>query len=971
RKTGEFTHFLANNAGSIAHNNLKDICYSRKRNKLYIGTHMGGLSIYDISRKTFRNPNLVDPSFRSKSWNVINHLFLYQDKILFMLTRNGIIKMDLDTEQIAPLFDGNTVYRGINFTIDSKDRIWIALEYMLVCINLKNEKEKKTYRYGEKGLGRCMVRKIFEDRNGQIFFGTEGSGLFVLNQKTDTFEGYNVEKDFLLSNYCYDIVQTPEGHLILSSGKGLSFFDPQGKTIRVIDLGTALPISGINIGCGMLVCANGEIFVGGVDGATSFFEYDFPATVKDYRLYFSGLSINNKPVHPEKKKGVIPQAIPYVDEIKLKHNQNNLILTFASDNYVSVLKQIVYEYRLFGFDDKWIKGTGNHISYTNLNPGDYTLVVREKQFDSEAIPRSIEMSIVIKSPLYATPLAYLLYVVLVLLIVYRFYRYQRLQLRLVTSLAFERKEKESIEKLNQAKLQFFSNISHEFRTPLTLVITQIELLLQKNSLAPSVYNKLMSVYKNASRLRDLITELLIFRKLEQGHVRLKVAEHELVGFVREIYDSFLELAKEVSIEFLFHPCQEEIYCWFDELQMQKVFFNLFSNAFKFTTAKGRIEVIIGVEDEEVWVKVIDNGAGIRKEDTDRIFERFYQTDNPVSNSSYTVGTGIGLALSKSIVELHRGSISVESAPGYGSIFIVRIPKNKDSFSEEELAVKTVEPDFGKPETLPEPSAFLKDEEDDDWTEEERPHILIVEDNEELLAVLLSLFTPTYHVTTAHNGKEGLQRALEECPDIILSDVRMPEMSGIEMCMQLKSNFDVCHIPVVLLTAFASVEQNIEGLQRGADDYIGKPFNTKLLIARCNNMIRNRIVLRKKFTHQRDFDTNLLATTPIDQHFLNEVDSILDRNLDNAEFEMNDLARELGISRSSLFVKFKALAGMTPNDFVLHYRLKRASILLKSNPELQIAEIAYQSGFNSPRYFSHCFKAQFNVTPAEYRKKEDS
>jgi DNA-binding response OmpR family regulator len=371
------------------------------------------------------------------------------------------------------------------------------------------------------------------------------------------------------------------------------------------------------------------------------------------------------------------------------------------------------------------------------------------------------------------------------------------------------------------------------------------------------------------------------------------------------------------------------------------------------------------------VKVVDNGAGIRKEDTDRIFERFYQTDNPVSNSSYTAGTGIGLALSKSIVELHRGSISVESAPGYGSIFTVRMPKDKSSFSEEELAVETVEPDFGQPGTLPEPLAFAKDEESSNWMEEERPHILIVEDNEELLTILLSLFTPTYRVATAHNGKEGLQKALEECPDIILSDVRMPEMSGIEMCMQLKSNFDVCHIPVVLLTAFASVEQNIEGLQRGADDYIGKPFNTKLLIARCNNMIRNRIVLRKKFTHQRDFDSNLLATNPIDQHFLNEVDGILDRNLDNVKFEMNDLARELGISRSSLFVKFKALAGMTPNDFVLYYRLKRASILLKSNPELQIAEIAYRSGFNSPRYFSHCFKAKFSVTPVEYRKKTDS
>ena len=253
--------------------------------------------------------------------------------------------------------------------------------------------------------------------------------------------------------------------------------------------------------------------------------------------------------------------------------------------------------------------------------------------------------------------------------------------------------------------------------------------------------------------------------------------------------------------------------------------------------------------------------------------------------------------------------------------------------------------------------------------DDSPHtILLVEDNEELLQILNSLFSPTYRVLLARNGKEGLEKARAERPDIIVSDVMMPEMSGTEMCLKIKNDFDVCHIPVVLLTALTSAEQNIEGLQRGADDYINKPFNAKVLLARCNNLVRNRIILQKKFSQQKDFDAQSLASNPIDQKFLDTVNSIIEMNLDNIDFDMNMMARELGLSRSSLYAKFKALTGMTPNDFVLNCKLKRAATMLTENPDLQIADISDRLGFGSPRYFTRCFKAQFEITPAEYRKK---
>ncbi len=327
--------------------------------------------------------------------------------------------------------------------------------------------------------------------------------------------------------------------------------------------------------------------------------------------------------------------------------------------------------------------------------------------------------------------------------------------------------------------------------------------------------------------------------------------------------------------------------------------------------------------------------------------------------------------------MHHGTILVESTPGYGSIFIVRLQKGSAHFTEEERTE-------GRQEKLPEnliPDTVAFTDHMEEFSDTEQKEVLIkgddsprtillVEDNEELLQILASLFSPIYRVLLARDGKEGLEKAREERPDIIVSDVMMPEMSGTEMCLKIKNDFDVCHIPVVLLTALTSAEQNIEGLQRGADDYINKPFNAKVLLARCNNLVRNRIILQKKFSQQKDFDAQSLASNPIDQKFLDTVNSIIEKNLDNIDFDMNMMARELGLSRSSLYAKFKALTGMTPNDFVLSCKLKRAAAMLTGNPDLQIADISDRLGFGSPRYFTRCFKAQFEITPAEYRKKSE-
>lgn len=976
RKTKKFSYFKAHtNRNSIAHNNLKAIAYSPERNRLYIGTHTGGLSIYDIRSRKFKNPYFEDPSYAVIAGDRIHALCLYKNNLVCS-GQKGFFKMDLDTEKVSPLFKSGKQYGSTCFLIDSKGYIWIASGKSVWKINLEDETDQVLFQGGECGLGTLPILQIIEDNQGRIFLGTRGAGLFYYDEKDNRFIGYSTDNSYIASNYCYELAISATDQLIITGDKGVTFFDPDRNLFKVVELGTALPLSGINVGCGVLACRNGEIFIGGTDGLATFFEQQLFNSAKDYQLHFSNLYVNNEPVFPDASGKPLTAALPYTRMIELYHKQNNLIFTFTSNNYVNTLKKAAYEYKLEGFDKKWIACKDHNISYTNLNPGKYRLVVREIQYDPSQKARIISMDIRIHSPWYASCWAYLIYFVLIASISYSFYRFKKSQFMLQSSLEMERKEKEAIEELNQAKLQFFANISHEFRTPLTLIISQLELLLQSSSLAPLVYNKLLKVYRNTYRMRNLISELLDFRKLEQGHMKLKVYEQDIVPFLKDIYLSFYEYAAGRSITYTFTAAEEHILCWFDPKQMQKVFYNLLSNAFKYTKPHTTIEVILENGEEEVTVKVIDNGTGIRKEDLDKIFNRFYQAENSLSDNTRIPGTGIGLSLTKSIVELHHGVIQAESTPGYGSIFIVRLPKGSSHFDETE---RDTEPQGYPAESLISDSlAFMGEREEEDAgteqkkepEEEDRDNtfrtILLVEDNEELLQILHSLFAPTYRVLLARNGKEGLEKTREAKPDLIVSDVMMPEMSGTEMCMKIKNDFDICHIPVILLTALTSAEQNIEGLRRGADDYINKPFNAKVLLARCNSLVRNRIILQKKFSQQKDFDAQSLANNPIDQKFLDAVNSIIEKNLDNLDFDMNRMASELGLSRSSLYAKFKALTGMTPNDFYLNCKLKRAASLLVEYPELQIADISDRLGFGSPRYFTRCFKAQFEVTPTEYR-----
>lgn len=966
RKTHTFRYYMAGDQNGPPHNNLKSISYDEKRDMLYIGTHTGGLSRFHIPTQRFLHYLSPDRSAPHPN-DIIYHTEIYND-YLYISARNGLFRMNLDTEEFTYLD-----HYCVNFFIDSKGYLWYSFRGNLVRLNTNNLPDVKEIPLQAHGVRFDATRIIEYD--GKIYFGTRGSGLYKYNDADDTLTPYTVSSGHLISNYCYNMVHTKSGNLLITGDKGVTFFNPQQEISRFVKLGLSLPITSITDGCGVVICNDEEIFIGGSDGLASFRESELYRDKKEYTFYFSGIYIHNQQLTPKNNPDILLQAVPFTDKINLAYHQNNIVINFASTNYIDIQHNNEYEYMLEDFDDAWNPTNLYSIYYTNLNPGSYRLIVREKlsSFD-DIYAQEISLRIHISQPWYNTVWAWIAYILATCLAVAFIIHTRNSRRALTLSLEKEQQEKERNEKLTQAKLHFFTNISHEFRVPLTLIISQVDLLSQSSSFPPTVYNKILKISKNANRMRALINELMEFRKLEQHFVSLRVSKQDLISFLKDIYLSFKELSIQKQVTFQFSSSlNNELLLWFDAYQLQKVFFNLISNAFKYTREGGTIDMVIKNEEDVVTVQVIDNGAGLSAEEAKRIFDPFYQAGNNISSSEATPGTGIGLSLSQHIIQLHHGEITVQSERDYGSIFSVKLLKGKNHFekdgktvllnSPEELAIQ----EGGLLELLTDKDykeiarTFPETDEGEKYT------VLLVEDNEELLQMLHTLFAPLYRVLQAHDGREGLEIAMKEKPDLIVSDVMMPHMTGTEMCMHIKNNIDLSHIPVVLLTAFDSIEQNIEGLQQGADDYIGKPFHSKILLIRCNNIIRNRLLLQRRLSEQSDFDLSSLALNSLDQDLLKRINRVIEEHLQDPEFDVDKLATNAGLSRSSLFTKFKALTGITPNEFIRNERLKRAAILLHERQDLQIVEIAEQLGFGSSIYFSRSFKARYGVSPAEYRK----
>lgn len=972
KKWNTLQQFTAGGKNSIPHNNVKSICYDEEKNCLYIGTYLGGLSRYDLNTSRFYNYWKEEAHSSDMPDEIVFHVKKWKDQI-YISAHNGFFRLDTQTQKFYKINIPFAFYE--HFDIDAEGNLYIVGWKNVLCTHVEHPESIIHISLAE-GDSKATPTRVLATSGG-VYIGTLGMGLFFYDRQTRNMAHYTSRNNQLPGDFCYNLCQTQDGKVLFTSDKGITCFVPSEGTFTTIDLMSNFPSTHIINGCGILVSGGGNVYVGDTKGVTVFSENEFNKTGavnENSNFYFSELWVDNRTIIPGDDTGILSQSLPYTRELKLNYDQNNLIIHFALSDYGQQLSEKWFQYKLEGLDNNWVKTKQTELYYTNLNPGKYTLHVASVNEKSGQSLKEITMYLVIASPWYNTWWAWIIYVTVFMACVF-YYVYSKIAKRtLALSLEKERFEKQQIKQLNQEKLVFFTNVSHEFRTPLTLIISHIDILLQKYSLNPSIYNQITKIRKNAQQMNKLISELLEFRKLEQNYGTIQIQQQDIIVFLKEIYLSFVDYAQQRNINYEFKLPELPVLCWFEPQLMEKVFFNLLSNAFKYTSDKGSIILSGEITNSDIKINITDTGIGISEQDKDKIFARFFQGNNQEKKGSLFSGTGIGLALTRTIVEKHHGEITVKSIVGEGSTFTVRLPRRKDVFlNDKNVQFYTQDSESDViPDSMPvfvddgNPAIELVETKD---TENKTHTVLLVEDNDELLQILKELFEPFYKIICAHDGKEGLSQVYESSPDLVISDVMMPEMTGTEMCLQIKNNIDLCHIPVILLTALNSTEQNIEGLSRGADDYITKPFHAQLLLARANNLIRSRLLVQHQFDKKPMSEIDLASINPLDKDLLKRASQVIEQHIDDTEFDIPALCKEVGVGRSLLYTKFKALTGMTPNNFLLNYRLKHAATLLKQYPNLPIAEVSDRSGFNAPVYFSRCFKSQFGCTPQNYRKEK--
>lgn len=965
RHTGKFKWYLPHKGdNSISQNNVKAIHYDKDEDAMWFGTHLGALDKLDLKTGVFSHFRHDPNNPKSIPSNIVRDIVAH-DRKLYLSTDNGVGVLDIKTGECDLLLtdSDSLVNNTFDLHFDHQGNLWIAVMGEGVYRYEFDTKKLTNYRHipnQPNSLSNNNIISIAEDSQNILYFCTSGRGFDSFNPVTGEFKNYDSQKNNLIGNFVYNIVEAaPDDYLIITN-LGLSRFNPRTKKIRNYNANNNFPLSNVNDNA-LYLAANGEVFLGGVDGLVSFNINDLDFTAKGYDIRFSRLYVNSKEVEVDDDTDILKQSLFKTSSIKLDASYNTFEVEVATTNYIpSNTEGLIYQ--LKGFSEEWLPLRDSKITYTNLDAGKYTLIVKNDTYNDDTAEKLAQLKIEILPPFYKSPIAYIVYIVLILLVGYYFIRSYDNRIKLQASLAYEQKHLHDVELLNQSKLRFFTNISHEFRTPLTVIIGQLDNLINKHHFTSDVYDKILSVYKNSIQMRDLISELLDFRKQEQGHMTISAGQHNIVEFVKENYLLFEEYANTKNITFTFNSDVDSLPVWYDSRQLQKVMNNLISNAFKHTPVDGTITLSLVHDDVSCSISVADSGNGIKAEEAEKIFERFYQVDDQ-SNS----GSGIGLALSMGIVKLHHGELTVKSDAGYGAVFKMTLP-----LGNKHLSVDSINQSEDVDKAMIKPlHDFITHQTDRAGVAENASNkdvkILIVEDNDDLRNMLKDLFTSIYDVIVASDGKEGLELVHQEQPDIILSDIVMPNMTGIELCKAVKTDINICHIPLILLTAKTSVEHNIEGLGIGADDYITKPFDAELLMSRCNNLIMGRRLLQQVFSQQPDLEPIQLATNSLDKELIQQAIDIVEKNLDNIDFGINDFCKGMGMSRTNLFTKIKALTNQTPNAFIMTIRLKKAAQLLRQRLDLNITEISVITGFNTSHYFSKCFKEAYQKTPTEFRE----
>lgn len=849
--------------------------------------------------------------------------------------------------------------------------IWVATTNGLVIFNPdKGQPDNYTFKsYGKvpgdkSSLGNNDAQYIYRDSKHRMWIATSGGGLNKVLESSDRglkVKVYTIE-DGLPSDYILSIIEDKAHHLWLGTENGISKLNPEQERFRNYDSYDGLPKTGLSEASSLML-PNGELLFGCINGYITF----NPSAIVDQKISakiaFTNFQINNKDVIPAETGSPLNVDINDAKNIVLKYNQNIISIDFTVLDYRASNKQ-VYAYRLKGFDTEW-----HHVNdqrkatYTNLPPGKYIFEVKSLNSDLYDHLPVKTLSIKIAPPPWRTVWAYILYVILLAALIEIVRRIVFTMIRLRNRITVE-------QRLTELKLSFFTNISHELRTPLTLIVNPIEEIARQEHLSPKGEEYINVVRKNANRMVRFINQLLDFRKAQSGKMNLKISNTNVLALVKDIAGHFSEIANEKHIELAISANVKELYAWIDAEKIDIVIYNLLSNAFKFTPSEKIIKIVIdGDQQEESFtISVIDQGIGVPGDKLNDIFELYYEIEKASGNN--LEGTGIGLALCKEIVKMHQGEIEARNNMDEGLTVLLKLPFGKGHFKAGEdiagnvaLATKhTLSKQADMEAVLA--SALVAGKAD-------LPLVLLVDDNNELRKFLADQLKEFYRVVEARDGKEGLEVALKLTPDLIMSDVMMPEMDGIQLLDKLKNNVATSHIPVVLLTAKSSVENQIEGLKYGADYYITKPFQTNFILASIDNLLKQRKKVFQSLlasTKTIELSPGEIVITSKDESFLKEIIDIVENGMVDAEFNIDSVAESIGMGRTTFYKKFKSLTNLAPVEFVREMRLKRAKQFLDANGQ-NISEVAYAVGFNSAKYFSTCFKEEYGLSPSEYLKSK--
>jgi signal transduction histidine kinase/DNA-binding response OmpR family regulator/ligand-binding sensor domain-containing protein len=826
-----------------------------------------------------------------------------------------------------------------------------------------------------------LARLVYEDPSGRIWVGA-GKGINLWDPGTSTFQLFP-NPSFEKSLFVVPIGSDTKGRVWLRHiSDYLSFFDPADSSFT--NFGVANGLSGAS--ADMQILDDGRILLTGTAGLNIFHPDSLRYTRQAPHLDITQFVVNDSLV-------ISPQLAGGSGVPRLAHDQNVLELTFAAAD-IDAPDLVKYEYRLVGLENDWVKPKNRrYVRYTALAPGDYTFIVKASSSWREWPAQEISFAFSIAPPWWRTAWAYAIYILLITGLLFAAYRARLRQMRLKQDVEVEHFQAEHLAKVDQMKSRFFANISHEFRTPLTLILGPVETTLS-TSLDAHVRETLILVKRNAQKLHTLVNQLLEFSRIESGNMKLSVSDADLVPFLQRAVQSFQSWAERKQIALKFVSEAESIPGLFDDDKLEKIINNLISNALKFTAEGGRVEVHVvltpplmqnselrarksefrlhgtadrGVEQTEgrgVTISVSDTGPGISPDHLPHIFDRFYRIDE----SHRTEGTGIGLALTKELVDLHHGTIAVHSEVNKGSTFTVNIPLDRDSYGMEEISKTPSEPDEEPSSPPSEVFATVNGLASPDTRPNgEKPLVLVAEDNFDVRAYLRSHLEIDFAVREAENGRTALEKAIDVIPDLVVSDVMMPEMDGYELTRALKHDERTSHIPVILLTARAASESKIEGLETGADDYLTKPFDAKELLTRIRNLIEIRRQLRKKFSVGTVLKPGEVAVPSIDDALLKRIMEAVEREMGDEGFGVEQLARQVALGRRQLERKLLGLTNLSPAEFIRYMRLHRAHELLKKNVG-SVAEIAFQVGFSSPSHFSSSFHQQFGFPPSEVQRQ---